>query len=78
MGRIKWKIQTFQPQLCNECASMELCEKFGIEIKECGQWFPCTDTADNLEDAIDLAKSCCSFLDDGNNVRIVCPDGKII
>lgn len=57
---------------------MELCEKFGVEIKECGQWFPCTDTADCLEDAIELAKSLCSFLDNGNKVRIVSPDGTII
>lgn len=73
-----WKIQVFQPQLCNGCTNMELYEKFGIDIRECGNWFLCTDTADCLEDAIDLAKSLCSYLDDGNNVRIVCPDGKII
>lgn len=36
------------------------------------------DTADSLEDALELAKSLCSWLDDGNNVRILCPDGKII
>ena len=49
-----------------------------IQIFEYGMWFPCTDVADNLEDAINLAKSLCSFLDDGNNVRILCPNGKIL
>lgn len=49
-----------------------------IQILEYGQWFPCTDTADCLEDAIELAKSYLSWLDDGNSVRIVCPDGRII
>lgn len=49
-----------------------------IQILEYDQWFPCTDTADCLEDAIDLAKSYLSWFDDGNNVRIVCPDGKIL
>ena len=52
--------------------------KWKIQIFEYGQWFHCTDTADCLEDAIDLAKSLCSYLDDGNNVRIVSPDGKIV
>lgn len=49
-----------------------------IQIFEYNQWFSCTDTADCLEDAIDLAKSLCSFLDDGNNVRILCPNGETI
>lgn len=52
--------------------------KFKIQIFEFGQWFPCTDTADNIEEALELAKSVCSWLDDGNNVRIICPDGKTI
>lgn len=78
VGPAFWKIQTFQPQLCDGCTSMELCEKYGIDIRECGYWFPCTDTADSLDEAIDLARSLCSFLDDGNNVRIVRPDGKIL
>ena len=57
---------------------MELCKKFGVEIRECGQWFPCVEEPETLEEAIDLAKSLLSFLDDGNNVRILCPDGKIL
>jgi len=36
------------------------------------------DNADSLEGALELAKSLLSFLDDGNNVRIVCPDGTIL
>jgi len=76
-GEMKWKIQTFQPQLCNGCTSIELCQKLGIDIEECGEW-TVSDTAESLHDAIDLAKSLCSYLDNGNNVRIVCPDGKII
>ena len=73
-----WKIQAFNPHLCDGCTSMKMCERFGIDIKECGMWLSCADITDSLEDAIELAKSYCSWLDDGNNVRIVCPDGKII
>lgn len=36
------------------------------------------DAAESLEDALELAKSLCYWLDDGNDVRIVCPDGKIL
>ena len=41
-------------------------------------WLSCTDMADSLEEAILLASSYCDFLNDGNNVRIVCPDGSIV
>lgn len=51
---------------------------YKVEILEYGDWFKCTDEADDLEDALSLAKSLCSFLDTGNNIRIVCPDGRII
>jgi hypothetical protein len=56
---------------------VELCKKFGVEILKCGQWLLCEES-ESLEEAIDLAKSFLSLLDDGNNVRIVCPDGKIL
>ena len=52
--------------------------KFKIQIFEHNMWLSCIDTADNLEDALELAKSYLSWIDDGNNVRIACPDGKII
>ena len=58
---------------------MSLANKFKIQIFRREKWiYADIDVADCLEDAIELAKSLCSWIDNGNDVRIVCPDGKII